>query len=246
MKTHHLAKLFAAALLFTLPQAVHSQVMIDNDAFQDTGTSSSLSISNFTVGNQSNRILVVAVGDELGDGADSVTFGSANLTELGSVSVTGTRSISMWYLLNPAASTDTVNVTLGSSPAGGSAVGVWSIYDAAQSAPTILETAASASLTLNNVPENDFIANIAIKNGNSGPTVTSGVTEDDSFGVGSAGIGFGSTITSSTGDVTAVWSSAENQSAVAFAAIPEPSTAALALLAGGLSLLVGGRRRRND
>ena len=71
-----------------------------------------------TVGSGANRLLVVAIAtSDKGKTPSGVTFGAASLTAAQTTSIKKAAS-SLWYLVNPAISTDTITVTYLNDPPG--------------------------------------------------------------------------------------------------------------------------------
>jgi hypothetical protein len=114
--------------------------IFDNSAdftFNGVGTST----NSFTVGNNSNRLLVVAFRTNItGNNPTSITYGGTNLTSIGSAANNAETDI--WILKAPATGANNLIVT--SSTATGD-VWVGSYYDVDQTNPYNLGTAVTAS-----------------------------------------------------------------------------------------------------
>lgn len=95
---------------------------------------------NFTIANNSNRLLVVAVGSEdltgTVDTVSSITWNGTGLTKIDSININSGENHELWYLLNPAAGTYNLVVTLTATPTnGGIGAAAISLYNVAQQAP---------------------------------------------------------------------------------------------------------------
>jgi hypothetical protein len=73
-------------------------------------TSTALSITNFTVGSGTNRLLVVGVNYYLNPGTTNVKYNGVNLTRA-KVANTGSFYAELWYMINPPSGTYTINQT---------------------------------------------------------------------------------------------------------------------------------------
>jgi hypothetical protein len=136
----------AAAAAFGLPAA--AAVLVDNNGqaageFEGTSTSVSGTLSNFTVGNFNDRLLVVGIA---GEGLDQesitdITYGGVSGTEaiIGhTASDDFNDSAAIWYWLNPAVGTADIEATVPfdpKGPRGGFYILAASFYNVAQQAP---------------------------------------------------------------------------------------------------------------
>ena len=115
----------------------------DSQSYAQNEAASSLTISSFTVGSNSNRILIVAVGEYNAEPAvTGITWnGSEAFTEILTYS-TGLRA-GLWYLINPTATTANVVITYASTAKSGA--GVYSFYNVDQSSPIGATNSASGT-----------------------------------------------------------------------------------------------------
>ena len=233
---------------------------LGNEAISSAG---SVDSTAYTVANNADRVLVVALG---GEAAGSNTFSGATVTW-------GTQSLSLVdsefdtnYLPGTAlfflAAPDTGNLTLtvdaGSDGiSGGYSVGVYSLWNAEQSAPTIfgstyvsdngsnvidLGTVDADGAAISVMADRQSTATGMTFNGNAADYF------DDTFSKANAG--GGSIIGTTAGNLTMTGlltspdaDDTTAQTAVYIAAIPEPSTFALVGLAFGAVVLF--RRRKS-
>lgn len=105
---------------------------------------------SFTVGTQSNRILIVtvAVNSSIGSiSATSVSYGGNAMTRIGGATTSGTQ---VYFLANPISGTANISVTC--TVSGGStfnaAILGYSYYNASSASPTIASGTATASLAV--------------------------------------------------------------------------------------------------
>ncbi len=131
------------------------------DGGNNGGSGSSLTYS-YTVGTNSNRLLLVnVVGDTSADDVSSVTYASAPLTLIAKVLTPGAQWHYLFYLLNPASGTNNVVVTAASSHYLWSEAASW--YNVTQSGqPEAYTTATAPGVTLtNSVPASSNNAIVA-------------------------------------------------------------------------------------
>ncbi len=119
--------LFLPCLLVLTRPAGAVLISVENsatDSITNTGTST---ISGFTVGNNANRMLVVAVGGEF-DSVASVTYGGTPLTQSAFFEAdNGPTAASLWTLNSPAVGSGDVVVTLAAGTQNGAEIGVLSV-----------------------------------------------------------------------------------------------------------------------
>ena len=99
-----------------------------------SASATSITISGFTVGNNSNKILIVSVGSyNPTPTVSGITWNSSeNFTQINTVLNNGRADL--WYLVNPTSTTADIVVTYSSS-AGSRSAGVTSLYNVNQSTP---------------------------------------------------------------------------------------------------------------
>jgi len=99
-----------------------------------SASATSITISGFTVGNNSNKILIVSVGSyNPTPTVSGITWNSSeNFTQINTVANNGRADL--WYLVNPTSTTADIVVTYSSS-AGSRSAGVTSLYNVNQSTP---------------------------------------------------------------------------------------------------------------
>ena len=109
-----------------------NQAIIQNGS---VGTSAPTTFSNFTVGNNPNRILVVACGSyNSSPDITGITWnGSENFTHIVRHTHATSYKVELWYLVNPTPTT--ANVVISSSGMGQMGAIVYSFYNVDQSAP---------------------------------------------------------------------------------------------------------------
>ncbi|MGE9266518.1 MAG: hypothetical protein ACQKBY_00355 [Verrucomicrobiales bacterium] len=243
------------ALLCLAPLSLQAAtVSLDNDDFasQNSGTNPG-TLSSFTVGNNTNRLLVVTIAGEYTRSVDSVSFGTQSLTE----AITsadpggGPSKSSIWYLLAPDVGTANITVNLGSTGSlNGYVIGATSFYNVAQSGP--LDVASDAggssgpsSLSYTIPTDAVIIEGMETNDGGTARTAQSGQT--DYFTVSDSGNGgyraSGAYEIVGPGDQSNNFGTMPGRFAYAgavFAAVPEPSSTALGLLA---TVLLARRRR---
>lgn len=132
---------------FTLcPRPASAAIVADSPASSAATAAQAISLSwSHTVGTNPGRILIVGVS--LRDGntsVQSVKFGAASLTVLGTQNGPGNQNRSeMWYLLAPASGTATITVTLTQAKA--IAAGAVSFSGVVQSAPSVASASGGTS-----------------------------------------------------------------------------------------------------
>jgi len=141
-----------------------------------------MTISNFTVGNNANRVLIVSVVGEEVDDVGNVTYGGVGLAE--AISDTTTVGdgfedhVSIWYGLNPAAGTADIIVSGVNDPNDPDSqnwqIGVGSFYNVLQQAP----------ITANGTTDSDTSAASLSITGYSGGLIFEAITtnQDDTDG----------------------------------------------------------------
>lgn len=219
----------------------------------------SASLASFTVADNPDRLLVVAVGGEYNTNAttvSSVTFAGQPLIKAGEAIQTPTAA-SLWYLLNPPATTGSVVVTMSGNTGNGWKFGVGSFYNVQQQAPTDVKTSISAGSTAVGVTLNtgaDAFTVESLGSNNDGTTAAGGDAQfevydvDDNNGSGGWAHVFAHDTVVPAGTSTQNWTLSPSSRfafiAASFQGVPEPSAAAAALIAGGVGLGLRRRRRR--
>jgi len=260
------SKYFAVALAGSLLFAASAGAQVLDSAIdyavEGDGTSSTLSLGNFTVANNSNRILVLTASSRQIDDFTSVTYGSQSFT-LAEGQFSTSRDYGIFYLLNPDVGTNAITFTTGSNVAAdkGFAGGVVSLYNAEQSAPiasSYSEPDGSTfrlSYDLGATAQNFFFVEGSVANNGGGRLITSTpsgfntlLNEDAPEGMemtAFSGYQDGGSLSGTINRDFGVGNNSQRVAAgLAIAAIPEPSS--FALLAGALGLgLVVARRRRS-
>lgn len=115
-----------------------------------SATSGSPVTGSFTVGSQSNRILIVTVAVNSSAGSitnTSVLYGGSSMTRIGGTSTSGTQ---VYFLANPASGTANISVTctVSGGPSFNAAFLGYSYYNASSSSPTIASGSSTASLAV--------------------------------------------------------------------------------------------------
>lgn len=231
-------------------------IALDTTADGPVPTSTGLlsqSIPNFTVGNNSDRLLVVMIGGEYGAATSSVTFGSQSLVKAADAS--GGTSASLWYLLSPNVGTNNITATIASAGNGWTLTAA-SFYNVAQQAPMDIKpnfvSSGTSSTVQVNVASNGMIVEAAASNevgsagisGGSGQTVFRNLNTSSSGGWSAAAsydLSFSSNPSSQTVSVPS--SQRLAHVAVSFANVPEPASLALGSLCA-FGLLSRRRPRR--
>lgn len=222
-----------------------------------SGTQSA-TLANFAIANNSDRMLVVAVGGEYSASpVSTVTFAGTPLT-LSAQPVQGATASAIYYLLNPSATTGDIVVTLTGTSGNGWTFSALSLYNVLQQAPLDTKSASIAagtnpSLTLTTPSENGFIVeSLGFNNSGLSLSAASGqaaIIRDDSSGGSSGGwssiVAYDATV--GAGTSTQSWTtSASNHrythAAISIQSVPEPASAGV-LIAGGLLLTRRTRRR---
>ena len=100
----------------------------DSQAYAVTSSNGTELTVDITIADNSNRILIVSAGSyNLSPTVDSITFGSQSLTQFNTQLQQSDGRCDLWYLNDPAVSSDTVTVTW-SSTAGRRGVGAICFY----------------------------------------------------------------------------------------------------------------------
>jgi len=176
------------------------------------GIKSPLDISHTTGINTNRLMLVTIVYDPINGSASSVnkvSYGTQSLTKLDEI-VNGTDvKTELWYLLNPASTTDNVSITWTTPTASLQIVaGVTTLYGVDLSDPfgTVVKTTGTASSASINVPSGlgDFIFDVI---GAPKATFTSGGSQTTIFNTGTNKIDAGSSYkTGAAGTTSMSWS----------------------------------------
>ena len=130
----------AAAALLALAAPISAEATVTLDAVSTTSGQLSPFVFNHTVGNGSDRYLLVGISLRQAGGAAgvSVTLGVQALTLMGSQVNNGNRKVEIWGLANPASGSGTVTATIsGGSP--DSVISAMSFAGVAQMAPASVE-----------------------------------------------------------------------------------------------------------
>lgn len=145
-----------------------------------------------TVASQSNRILLVFIYFWTGNGqtVSGVTYNSVAMTKLDEFDQSS-RSMNIWYLLNPDTGTHTVAATGTGLSADKQATSI-SLYNAVQSAPTASHARASSTtpaVTVTGDTSDLFLDGVG-KDAGAGTTLTVGAnqTERSNFAQGNQGM----------------------------------------------------------
>jgi hypothetical protein len=207
-----------------------------DDATSATGTGT-LSWSH-TIGNYSNRILIVGAAGESSAGgtaantcrATGVTYGGDSLTKINGIDLDDSGAddcISLWYMLNPPVGTANIQVTYAGTVTESNAGGI-SIYNAKQQAPEnsttkyIPESQSPTSIATNitTLTNGSLVIDAAASGNSGGFTANSGQTERwDVGGGGSTAQAAGSTKSAAAAGLTSMgWSQAANRLLHALAA----------------------------
>jgi len=263
--------LFLAACAVLLAPCLHGQILVENSAGVDIDGSTNSAFA-FDTGSNGDRALIVFVqarqfNPAFTPSVTSLQYDGQNLISLGSVSNTADSnaevSVQMFYLLNPASGSNSLSYDIQDTTRGIS-LGVVGLSAVEQSAPTIFGssnasngTSSSNTVSLTTTANNSLIVsgfaardtNVTGTGFSSTTTQPSGSPNDSGSGTSQLAGAFGTQLVSTAGntDVTWSWTSgaeANAQFAVAFAPIPEPGTAVLALSGLGMILAFGRRRRR--
>jgi hypothetical protein len=167
-----------------------STVLPTFDAQDELAGSGTTISKTFTVANQSNRILIVALQTSNSSTYDvsGITYGGISMTKLKSLDGTGTfvgQRTQIWYLLAPATGANTLAITSTNS-ANSVTANIYSYYNAAQVAP----------------PEADGIGGSGVASASITPTVNGSLV----FGIASQASGIGGNVyvnnTSGSGNTT--------------------------------------------
>lgn len=133
-------------------------IAIDNAGQSgSTPSATTVTISSFVVGSGSNRLLLVGVSmnNHGGDGptqVDTVTFGGAGLTLIGTVTNSDDARLEIWKLVAPVVSTADIVVTVDRNTGGcGIVAGAMSFTGVHQSTPTSAISGATGTSTLSTV-----------------------------------------------------------------------------------------------
>jgi hypothetical protein len=227
----------------------------------DTGISS-YSLGNVTVGNNPNRLLVVAFDTVGANGISSVTYGGSPLTQATFTSgYWGSRTSGIYYLTNPAAGTANLTVNWTSTINWlGMISTAFSLYNVDQDAPLVAankngaggEVAGPTSVSINLGTTQDVwlldIVNLNTNATNLAPASGQTAASTTLFnGVMNYGVSY-ETIPSG-GNQTQLWNYTNGSQwthlAAGFRPIPEPATASLLLFGGALALWINRRNPRS-
>ena len=246
-----------AALAITTSAGSAAMIEFEGSKFTTNIQSTAGTISDVAVGNDANRLMVVTVSGEGFGSVSNVTWNSQTFTEAitaqgggGTGATADTASI--WYMLNPAASTtDDVSVTLGDVPTAFS-ISASTYYNVAQEAPTTANGSVSSdgptpSLDIAATSGGLIIDVYEANNANFSVAPTAGQTEIFTEDSGSQGWHTGAAyeIATADGTQTQTWDGNGQEHAyvaVHFNVVPEPASVALFGL-GGLLMLKRRDRR---
>lgn len=236
--------LAVAAIIACTATASHAAIMVvATDSLYFGNSISTNTLPNFTVAAGNDRKLVVSIGYESA-APTSITYGMQTFTP--AVVVGNTRTTQIYYLDAPNVGTADIVVTFPN--AAGSRIGVLSLTGAATLGPVVSNTSnnGSATISLTTTAADTFVVG--------GLTVNSGALGSPSAFTNLYN-GNSRSSTSDAGYVneavaglkTYTWTTTETGTGIGgiavagFAAVPEPTSAALLGSFGGLALL---RRRR--
>ena len=150
----------------------------DVDA-SNTCTNCSTLTWNHPTGSQSNRILFVGVVTTNSSAPTSVTYNGTGLTKITSITINSAANNSFWYLVNPVAGTNSVQVNGSSNIVGG---GSSTYYNVNQSTPMGTFATNTGSSTGPSVPVTSntsqlVVDNVVFQDGQTSVTPGSGQTQ---------------------------------------------------------------------
>lgn len=133
---------------------IERKINYDNGA-STSGTSASITLSNFTVGNNPDRILLVGISIRDDSTVSSITFNTSEnfsyVTGVGQSTGTSRTSVEIWKLVNPTATTADIVVTLDSAPfmAKVGAISLFTVHQTDSTPTTATQTGASGDPSIN-------------------------------------------------------------------------------------------------
>jgi hypothetical protein len=158
----HVLRAAALVAILRAPPA-SAAITVDNSAGTFTNSNAtSLTLSNFTVGSASNRVLIVgvAIKEVARFTTSSVKFNGTSMTLVGSKFSGANEQMEMYYLLAPASTTASI-VLSGTGTGSPLAIGAVSLAGVLQSAPAGFTSANGFSLTpsvtVNGVGSSDMV-----------------------------------------------------------------------------------------
>lgn len=147
-----------------------------------SGSGTSLAWTH-TVGNSSNRVLVVGVGltNSGSQTVSSVTYGSQSLTSYGAVANGTSTRAQLWYLVAPTVGTGTITVTPSASAK--ISAGAWTLANVAQTTPfgTFISATGTSTAPSVNISSAATEVALAMVSAAGTPTVTAGTSETVSW-----------------------------------------------------------------
>ncbi|MGF1453674.1 MAG: PKD domain-containing protein [Opitutales bacterium] len=161
-----------------------------------TVSGGSSSFSGVTVPDVANRVLVVTVGSESGAQVSAMTFGGQSLTQAAAISE-GASHVSIWYLVNPPATTASINASWPSNPFNGPSMAYYVVSGIEQSNPIAatgsdsVSSGSSTSVTLTGAPSASFAVDAITTNNNVTSSLAWGGGQTESWADG--GLGGGAT-----------------------------------------------------
>ncbi|HEX7330325.1 MAG TPA: hypothetical protein VF290_02430 [Pyrinomonadaceae bacterium] len=159
------------------------------DAVSTNGGSVTSHSWSHTVANEANRILLVFEYYWNGSRTISgITYNGVALTKLETqiIAAPGTRTLELWYLLNPATGTNTIAVTGTGSAADKNGIGI-SLYNAAQTVPTAVKAEQSnttPAVTITGTTTDLFIDGVGDNDSGQSLTVGANQTQRANFAQG--------------------------------------------------------------
>lgn len=193
----------------------------------NSSTSSTVTLSSFTVGNNANRILLCAATAIFSQTVTSITWNGASesFTKIDDLESSGGGRLELWYLLAPTATTSNVVVTY----SGGvfpKAAGCVSVYNAEQSAPSghetyLIDTGSANTVSVNvSTDPGDMVIDIVGKINGDG-NLTSGDNQAVQWSIESSGGDQAmSTQIGTNGTTTMSWNSSESVQSMGIIAVP--------------------------